>query len=122
MFLFKDDSMAAIETTGMFATFKAFGIAVGAAAVGVGIMAIMRMPKTRMEMFYQGMVAIAASILFGDSVASFAAYYFPFKIEPAAIHGFVGALSWGIFGGLAHLRDKVESKPLDESINDVRKG
>lgn len=119
MFLFKDNNMAALESTGVLATLKAFGVSLGAAALGAGIMALMRLPKSKEELFYQGLIALAASILFGDSVAAFAAYYFPFKIDNAAIHGLVGALSWGIFGGLAHLRDKLESKPIDESIKDV---
>ena len=124
-----------------FESGSAFGIAaitkygwiklatLGAAFLGAGMMAAFRPPKTRRELFLQSAVALGSSFLFGDTICSVILHtitlidvasfqdYLNFQIT---IHGLVGALSWGIFGGMAHLRDKIGKRSLDESINDIR--
>lgn len=105
-------------------------ITLGAAGIGAGMMAIFRPPKSRREMFYQGLVALGSSLLFGNTIASTLIHTVPLLQEATAgfedylqfliaIHGVVGALSWGAFGGLAHLRDKAGGQSLDETIKDV---
>lgn len=94
-------------------------LTLGAAAGGALMMAAFRPPKTRREMFYQGLVALGSSFLFGEVGVSAATYYLPFNVDPYAVHGLIGALSWGVFGGLAFLRDKLGSKSLDESVKDI---
>lgn len=102
----------------------------GAALMGAGIMAIFRPPKTRKELFTQGLVALGTSLLFGNFIANLFLHYLPLldvakaSLEDLltfhiAIHGLIGAMSWGIFGGLAHLRDKVEADPV-QAVKDVR--
>lgn len=99
----------------------------GAAVLGAGMMAIFRPPKSRKELFTQGVVALGCSLLFGSTAASILLHYVPFAPTTmeevvsyhVAINGLVGALSWGIFGGLAHFRDKVESNP-EQVVKDVK--
>lgn len=93
--------------------------ALGAAGLGALMMAVFRPPKTRKEMFLQGLVALGSSFLFGDFAYRAAVYYLPFQVDYIAVHGFVGAISWGIFGGLAMYRDKLASKSIDESVKDL---
>lgn len=94
-----------------------------AALGGAGIMAIFRPPKTRKEVILQGLVAIGGSIMFGGVIAEYLDYLLDFidlSTAPTdrvvqfqiAVHGVVGALSWGIFGGLAHFRDKFSTDPV----------
>jgi hypothetical protein len=101
-----------------------------AALVGAGMMAIFRPPKTRKEMFTQGLVALGSALLFGNFIANLFLHYIPLldvakaSLEDLltfhiAVNGMVGAMSWGLFGGLAHLRDKVESDPV-QAVKDVR--
>lgn len=98
-------------------------LTVGAALIGAALMAAFRPPKTKKEMFYQGAVALGCSLMFGDVVASMIDYWFDFINMSTssreaviqfvvAIHGVVGAMSWGIFGGMAALRDKVGTDPI----------
>lgn len=93
----------------------------GAALIGAGIMAVFRPPKSRREMFLQAAVALGCSFLFGGLGVSIADSYLHVGTEAliAPVHGLLGALSWGIFGGLAHMRDKVENNPL-ETIQEVK--
>lgn len=99
----------------------------GAAILGAGMMAIFRPPKSRKELFTQGAVALGCSILFGSTIASVILHYIPLTLSTmeelvsyhVSVNGLVGALSWGIFGGLAHFRDKVESNP-EQAIKDVK--
>ena len=103
-----------------------------AALGGAALMAIFRPPKTRKEMFLQAAVALGCSILFGDTVVKWLDHFFDFiDLNTAswidflqfyvAVHGIVGALSWGVFGGMAHLRDKVGVDPIGtaKEIKDV---
>lgn len=104
----------------------------GAALGGALLMAAFRPPKTRKEMFLQAAVALGCSILLGDTVVKGLDHFFDFiDLNTASwldflqfyvsVHGVVGALSWGIFGGLAHLRDKVGTDPIGaaKEIKDV---
>lgn len=95
----------------------------GAALLGAALMVIFRPPKTRKEMFYQGLVALGSSLLFGDFFVAWAAHFLTFmSVTDAkfnvAIHGLVGALSWGAFGALAHYRDKAATNP-EQVVKDV---
>lgn len=111
-----------VESGALGALVAKFGwlklLTLGAALLGALLMAVFRPPKSRKEMFLQGAVALGASLLFGDTVVQYADYMLDFidlKVAPyvdyiqftVATHGLVGALSWGIFGGIAHYRDKV---------------
>jgi len=42
-------------------------LTLGAAALGAGLMAVFRPPKTRKEMFAQSVVALGSSLLFGNT-------------------------------------------------------
>lgn len=94
--------------------------ALGAAGLGALLMAISRPPKTKREMFFQGFTALGTSFLFGDALWVICTHYLPFAVDYMAVHGVLGALSWGLFGGLAHFRDKLGSKSLDETFKDVK--
>lgn len=105
-------------------------VTVFAALSGAGMMAIFRPPKTRKEVFYQGAVALGCSLMFGDVVASMIDYWFDFinmSSSPreqviqfmVAVHGMVGAFSWGIYGGIAVLRDKFGSDPV-QTVKDIK--
>lgn len=112
-----------------FGMIKVLGF--GAALVGAGIMAIFRPPKNRKELFMQGAVALGASLLFGGSAVNMLAGFSVFGVDlvkspmadiiqfNAMVHGLIGAMAWGIFGGLAVFRDKFGSNPV-EAIKDVR--
>lgn len=99
----------------------------GAAVLGAGMMAIFRPPKSRKELFTQGAVALGCSLLFGSTAASIILHYLPLDLNSmeelvsyhVSVNGIVGAMSWGIFGGLAHLRDKVETDP-EQVIKDAK--
>lgn len=102
----------------------------GAALAGAGLMAMFRPPKTRKEIFLQGVVALSASLMFGDTAAHLLDGWFDFvdyKTSPweiwiqflITVHCFVGSLSWGLFGGLAHLRDNIANDPL-KAAKDVK--
>lgn len=125
-----------VESTAIGALLTKFGwlkiFTLGAALAGAGLMAIFRPPKTKKEMFLQGCVALGCSFLFGDTVVNLLDGWFSF-IDAAtspidkwmqfaiAVHGLVGALSWGIFGGIAYVRDKVGVNPIEaaKEIKDV---
>ncbi len=129
----KDLSMPA--ETGLVAFIMKFGLvkllSLGSALLGAGIMAIFRPPLTRKELFIQGAVALAASFMFGGVMVNMLGGFGIFGINlltaPLAdvvqfnimVHGLIGAISWGIFGGLAVLRDKFGSDPI-QAIKDVK--
>ncbi len=106
-------------------------LSLGSALLGAGIMAIFRPPKTRKELFTQGAVALAASFIFGGAVVTMLGGFGIFGINlltaPLAdivqfnimVHGLIGAMAWGLFGGLAVLRDKFGSDPI-QAIKDVK--
>lgn len=128
MAAFESGSAWGIAAITKFGWIKLFGL--GSALAGAGMMALFRPPKTRKELFIQGAVALTASLLFGNFATDLADYWLDFiNLETASmqriieftvtIHGLVGALSWGIFGGIAQFRDKLANKPL-EAINDAK--
>lgn len=107
-------------------------LTLGSALSGAILMAAFRPPRTRKEMFLQAVVALGCSFLFGDTLTHFLDNWLDFvdfATSPweqwmqfaITIHGLVGALSWGLFGGLAHLRDKVATDPIGtvKEIKDV---
>jgi len=118
------NNMPAFETGGLSAL-TSFGwikaLTLGAAGLGALLMAVARPPKTRKEMFFQAFTALGCSLLWGDLFWQYMIFYSPVLVDQVAAHGLLGALSWGIFGGIAHLRDKLGSKSIDESISDIRK-
>lgn len=102
----------------------------GAALGGASMMAIFRPPKSKKEMFYQGAVALGCSLMFGDVLANMIDYWFDFinmATSPreeviqfqVAVHGMLGAFSWGLYGGIAALRDKFGSDPV-QAVKDVK--
>ncbi len=104
----------------------------GAALAGAAMMAIFRPPKTKREMLYQAAIALGSSFLFGNVFAEMIDYWFDFiNMETAslervvqfqvAVHGLVGAVSWGIFGGVAVLRDKFFTDPMG-TVRDIKNG
>lgn len=102
----------------------------GAALSGAALMAVFRPPKSRKEMFLQATVALSCSFLFGDTVTHMLDSWLDF-IDYATspweawiqfsitIHTLMGALSWGFFGGLAHMRDKFANDPI-QAAKDVK--
>lgn len=106
-------------------------LAFTSAMIGAGIMAIFRPPKTRRELFMQGIVALGSSFMFGgmlvNTIASITGWI-NLNTAPIAdvvqfhmaIYGFLGAISWGLFGGLSVLRDKFGSDPI-KTIRSIRK-
>lgn len=125
-----------LESSGLIALGAKLGwlklFTLGAALAGAGLMAIFRPPKTKKEMFLQGCVALGCSFLFGDTVTNLLDGWFSF-IDSATspldkwiqfsitVHGLVGALSWGIFGGIAYIRDRLGLNPIEAAreIKDV---
>lgn len=91
-----------------------------AAGLGALLMAMSSPPKTKREMFFQGLTALGTSFLFGDVLWLLCVQYSPFIADRVAVHGLLGALSWGLFGGLVHFRTKLGSKSLDETFKDVK--
>jgi energy-converting hydrogenase Eha subunit C len=111
-----------------FGAIKLFGL--GAALIGACIMAVFRPPKTRKELFAQCAVALASSLLFGGTAVIAIAKYTDWIVLSTApideliqfscmVHGLIGALSWGLFGGIAVLRDKFGSDPI-QAVKDVK--
>ena len=129
----KDLNMPAAETGAgillmKFGVLKLLGF--GAALIGAGMMAAFRPPKSRKELFTQGAVALGSSLLFGGTLVKAAASFTGLvdlstgSLEDvgqftAMVYGLIGALSWGLFGGLAVLRDKVGTDPI-QVVKDVK--
>lgn len=123
-----------IESTALGAIITKYGwlklfTLVGAVA-GASLMAAFNPPRTRKEMFLQATVALGASFLFGDTAVRMADWFFDFiDLNTAAywdylqfyitVHGLLGALSWGIFGGLAAFRKKLSADPV-QAVKDVK--
>lgn len=102
----------------------------GSALIGAGMMAIFRPPKTRKEMLLQASVALGCSFLFGGSAVTAVdswsdwinlstASYTDVLQFIAMVHGLIGAMAWGVFGGLAVLRDKFSSDPI-QAVKDIK--
>lgn len=89
----------------------------GAAVGGAFLMAVFRPPKNRKEMLLHALVALGCSFLFGDSAYRIATKYI--ELDYIAVHGLVGAMSWGFCGGLATMRDKFGTNPI-QTVKDVK--
>lgn len=112
-----------------FGAVKLFGL--GSALAGAGIMAVFRPPQSRKEMFLQAAVALASSLMFGGAAVTALAGFDFFAVDlikssmvdviqfNAMVHGLIGAMAWGIFGGLAVLRDKFGSDPI-QTVRDIK--
>lgn len=133
MTIMKELNMFSAETAAASLLYK-FGLVkllgFGAALLGAGMMAIFRPPKTRKEMILQAAVALGSSFLFGGSaVAAVDSWSDWINLTTAApadglqfiamVHGLIGAMAWGMFGGMAVLRDKFGSDPI-QAIKDVK--
>lgn len=101
-----------------------------AALLGAGIMAVFRPPKSRKEMFLQGVVALGSSFLFGGTAVKVLAHItgwvdlahdniVDISQFTVMVYGLIGAFSWGLFGGIAYFRDKFEADPI-QAIKDVK--
>jgi hypothetical protein len=116
-----------LESGAVGAIIAKFGAAkaltLGAALIGAAVMAVFRPPKSRKEMFYQGAVALGSSMLFGGFGVALVDSWLHLGADTliVPIHGLIGAMSWGLFGGLAHLRDKAATDPIGtaKEIKDV---
>jgi hypothetical protein len=128
MAAFESGSAWGVAAITKFGWIKLFSL--GSALLGAGMMALFRPPKTKRELFIQGAVALTASLLFGNVATDLADYWLDFidlneapmqKIIEftVVVHSLVGALSWGVFGGIAQFRDKLADKPL-EAIKDAK--
>jgi hypothetical protein len=111
-----------------FGALKLFGLF--ASLLGAALMTIFRPPKSRRQVFLQGIVALGVSLLFGGSAVQALDYYFSWidlrtaPIEEVfqftgAVYGLIGAVSWGVFGALSQIRDKLASDPIGLA-NDLR--
>lgn len=116
-----------IESGALGALIAKFGavkiLALGSALIGAAIMVVFRPPKTRKEMFLQGAVALGGSMLFGGVAVALLDTWLQLGADVliVPVHGLIGAMSWGVFGGLAHIRDKTSSDPIGvaKEIKDV---
>jgi hypothetical protein len=122
------ESGVAAALIAKFGWLKAFTL--GSALAGAALMAVFRPPLNRKEMFLQATVALGCSFLFGDTLTNFLDNWFEFiDFQTSSwekwmqfsitVHAFVGALSWGFFGGMAHLRDKFSKDPV-QTVKDVK--
>lgn len=113
---------------GKFGLVKVLGF--GSALVGAGVMALFRPPRDRIEVFKQGAAALGGSFMFGGAAVRFLDYQFDWinlataPLDQAVefnmmVYGLIGALSWGLFGGLAVLRDKAAKDPIG-AVKDVK--
>ena len=86
-------------------------------------MAMTRPPRTRKEMFLQAATALGCSFLFGGmatlAFCTWQAWAVGSLEVMVAIHGLIGAMSWGLFGGLAVLREKFAKDPI-ETVKEVK--
>lgn len=108
-----ESGLAAIATKFGWIKLATLGAAVGGAA----IMAMFRPPKTRKEVAAHAFVALASSLIFGNSVYAIAQNYVP--LDMVAVHGLIGALSWGAWAGLASWRDKFAENPT-QAIKEIK--
>ena len=104
-----------------FGFLRALGIC--SALIGAGMMVVFKPPQTRKSLFMHGLVALGCSILFGGFFVSFLDSYFEWidmhtaQLEDmlqfyVAVHGLLGAMSWGVVGGLYHFMTKFSNDPV----------
>ncbi len=95
-------------------------LSLGSALVGAVIMAVFRPPQSRKEMALQAAVALGTSFLFGDLAFQLVdGWLHVGQAGYVPVHGLLGAMSWGIFGGLAHYRDRLSTEPT-QVIKDIK--
>lgn len=115
-----------IESSAVVGLLAKFGTAklltLGAALIGAAIMIMYRPPKSRKELFYHAAAALGGSFLLGGTVLSLMSTWTGVDKETLspAVHGIIGALSWGFFGGLASWRDDKLGKDPVQAIKDVK--
>lgn len=111
-----------------FGALKLLGL--GSALFGAAIMAIFRPPQSRKELMYQAAVALGASLLLGSMAVKALDSWWDWinlSTDPkedivqfiAMVHGMIGALAWGIFGGIAVIRDKLYADPI-KTVKELR--
>jgi MFS family permease len=115
-----------VETGAAGAFFAKFGFVAGAGMAGAAIMAVLDPPKTRKELFLQGMCAGVGSIVFGPAALSWVAGFLGnalvttnFADWALPVYFLVGALSWGCFGMLVKLRVWIAEKGADKIADKV---
>lgn len=123
-----------LESTAIGALIAKYGwlklFTLGAAGLGAALMAAFRPPKSRKELAMHALVAFGCSFLFGDTAVQLADSFFDFINLATAdwwsflqfyitVHGLVGAMSWGLVGGLATFRDRFSNDPTG-AIKDVK--
>lgn len=115
-FLGKVMNMPTIE--GGIATIIAkYGLGTLLAAVGgAAIMAMFRPPKDRKEVLQHALVALGTSLILGSSVYNIVIQWIP--VNEIAVHGLLGAVSWGLWAGIATYRDRFARAPV-EAVKDV---
>jgi MFS family permease len=115
-----------VESAGASAFFAKFGFVAGAGMAGAAIMAILDPPKTRKELFLQGMCAGVGSIVFGPAALSWVAGFLGdalvvnnFQDWALPVYFLVGSLSWGVFGMLVKLRVLIKEKGAEKIAEKV---
>ncbi len=115
-----------VESAGAGAFFAKYGLVVGAGMAGAAIMAILDPPKTRKELFLQGMCAGVGSIVFGPAALSWVSGFLGqalivnnFQDWALPVYFIVGAMSWGVFGMLVKLRVWISEKGAEKIADTV---
>lgn len=105
-------------------------MSMGSALLGAAIMAAFKPPRTRKEVFIHGAVALGTAVLFGGTAVSFLDYMFDWINLASAplsevinfnitIHGLMGAVAWGFWGGLSVMRDRFYKDPTS-TIKEIK--
>jgi MFS family permease len=115
-----------VESGAAGAFFAKFGFVVGAGMAGAAIMAVLDPPKTRKELFMQGMCAGVGSFVFGPAALSWVGGFVGQQLVDTGftdwalpIYFVVGALSWGFFGMLVKLRVLISERGADKIADRV---
>lgn len=113
---------------------KVLGISglVASGILGAILMAIFEPPKDKKTLFGQAAVAGVGSLFFGPVAVRALDFYFDFinltnataleALETAApVYLLIGAMSWGVFGALAKLREIIREKGAAKVAEQVDK-
>lgn len=117
----KVNTMAAESAAGGAILYK-LGAALGLGVLGAAVMAAFDPPASKKELFLQASTAGVGSVVFGPLGLELAAKYITVvPAESLQVPGLflVGALSWGAFGALAKLRQKIRDKGADKVAEKV---
>lgn len=92
-----------------------------ASFAGAVLIAMTRPPQTRKELFYHAAAAMLASYIFGDVVVAILDNWLALTREEliVPVYGFIGAMGWGIAGGLSTFSGKFAKDPV-QAIKDVK--